>query len=99
MEKRREKNFAIIAVAVTLAVVVILVVTGFAAGNREYKPSNWVIKTYGNNVALFNGDKVDTVYGEIVLENLPEEDIKMLEAGIAFPTKDEAEQAIEDYDG
>ena len=72
---------------------------GFAAKNQDYEPSSWVLKAYGNSVALYNGDKIATVYGDIVLDNLPADDIKILESGIAFPTREEAEQAIEDYDG
>ena len=47
----------------------------------------------------YNGKEIAAVYGDIVLDNLPPEDIKILENGIAFPTREEAEKAVEDYDG
>ena len=38
------------------------------------------------------------MFGEISLNELPEEDVRILRNGIAFPTRDEAVQAIEDYE-
>lgn len=99
MRIMERKNLITVMIATTVAAVIILTVTGFAARNKEYKPSNWVLKKYGNAVALYNGENLETVYEGIVVENLPEEDVKILENGIAFPTRTEAEQAIEDYDG
>ena len=52
-----------------------------------------------NNVALYNGEEIVEVYGSISLDNLTDEDKKMLENGIHFTTRDEAVTAIEDYDG
>ena len=45
-----------------------------------------------------NGEVVE-VFGDIVLDTLPNEDLKHLKSGIPFLTKDEALLAIEDYDG
>ena len=99
MDKTKQRNIIITVIVLTAAAVIILMTAGFAAKNQDYVPSSWVLKTYGNSVALYNGDKVAAVYGDIVLENLPPDDKKILESGIAFPTREEAEQAIEDYDG
>ena len=96
---KNQKNILIIAVVLTAAAVIILTVAGFAASDTEYEPSGWVLKAYGHSVALYNNGKIQTVYGEIVLDDLPEDDIKMLQSGIAFPTRDEAQRALEDYDG
>lgn len=96
---KNQKNILVIAVVLTAAAVIILTVAGFAASDTEYEPSGWVLKAYGNSVALYNNGKIQTVYGEIVLDDLPEDDIKMLQSGIAFPTRDEAQRALEDYDG
>lgn len=96
---KNQKNILIIAVVLTAAAVIILTVAGFAASDTEYEPSGWVLKAYGNSVALYNNGKIQTVYGEIVLDDLPEDDKKMLQSGIAFPTRDEAQRALEDYDG
>ena len=99
MDRTKQRNIIITAVVLTAAAVIILLTAGFAARDRDYEPSSWVLKSYGNSVALYNGDEVAAVYGDIVLDNLPPEDIKILENGIAFPTREEAEQAVEDYDG
>lgn len=99
MEAVKKRNMIIIALALTAAIVILLMVAGFAAKDKEYEPSSWVLRSYGNSVALYNGSNVDTVFGEIVLDTLPEEDLRLLENGIAFPTKDEAMRAVEDYDG
>lgn len=99
MDKRKQRNIIITAIVLTAAAVIILVTAGIAAGNKDYEPSSWVLKVYGNTVALYNGDELETVYGDIVLDSLPPDDIKILENGLAFPTREEAEKAIEDYDG
>lgn len=99
MDRSKQRNIIITVIVLTSAAVIILITAGFAAKNRDYEPGGWILKAYGNNVALYNGDEVATVYGEIVLDNLPPDDKKILESGIAFPTREEAEQAIEDYDG
>lgn len=99
MNRTQQRNIIITAIVLTTAAVIILITAGFAAKNRDYEPSSWVLKAYGNSVALYNGKELAAVYGDIVLDDLPPEDIKILENGIAFPTREEAEQAVEDYDG
>ncbi len=99
MSRTQQRNIIITAIVLTIAAVIILITAGFAAKNRDYEPSSWVLKAYGNSVALYNDKDLAAVYGDIVLDDLPPEDIKILESGIAFPTREEAEQAIEDYDG
>ncbi len=98
MEKNKKRNILIAAAVLTAAAVIILIVIGLAAENRNYEPAGWVLKAYGNSIALYNGGQVNTVFGEISLEELPEEDKRILENGIAFPTREEAVQAIEDYE-
>lgn len=99
MDKRKQRNIIITVIVLTAAAVIILLTAGVAARDRDYEPSSWVLKSYGNSVALYNGDELETVYGDIVLDSLPPDDIKILENGLAFPTREEAEKAIEDYDG
>lgn len=98
METKKRRNILITAAVLTAAAVIILIVIGLVAENRNYEPSGWVLKAYGNSVALYNDGKVNAVFGEISLEELPEEDKRILENGIAFPTREEAVQAIEDYE-
>lgn len=98
METKKRRNILITAAVLTAAAVIILIVIGLAAENRNYEPSGWVLKAYGNSVALYNGGKVNAVFGEISLDELPDEDKRILENGIAFPTREEAVQAVEDYE-
>lgn len=88
-------SIAIITAAILLVGCVIL----FAASNRKDETDPWILQSYGNNVALYNGDEVIEVYGAIALDTLPEEDKRLLDNGISFLTKEEAVTAIEDYDG
>ncbi len=99
MENKKSRNLIAAAIAITAAVVIVLLVAGFAAADPDYEPTGWVLKAYGNSVALYNGDEIKAIYGEVELDTLPPEDVRMLESGIAFPTRAEAETAIEDYDG
>lgn len=98
METRKRRNFLITAAVLTAAAVIILIVIGLAAENRNYEPSGWVLKAYGNSVALYNDGNVNAVFGGISLDELPDEDKRILENGIAFPTREEAVQAVEDYE-
>ena len=99
MENKKSRNLIAAAIAITAAAVIVLLVAGFAAADPDYEPTGWVLKAYGNSVALYNGDEIKAIYGEVELDTLPPEDERMLESGIAFPTRAEAETAIEDYDG
>ena len=86
-------------ISFAVAIALILVTVGIVFGERKVEPKPWVLQSYGNNVALFNGEKIIEVYGAIMLDTLPEEDKRLLDNGIAFLTKQEAVRAIEDYDG
>lgn len=99
MEKIKRRNIIIIAAVITFAMLIICITAIVAAKNTEYTPSGWVIRSYGNGVALYNGSEVDSVYEEIVLDALPPDDVNILNSGIAFPTREEAIRALEDYDG
>ena len=98
MEKSKERNIIIAAIVITLAALIIITVVGLAAGNKDYEPSGWVLKAYGNTVALYNHGEIDAVFEEIVIDDLPPDDVSILENGIAFPTREEAVKAIEDYE-
>ncbi len=86
-------------ISFSVAIALILATLGIVFGERKSNPEPWVLQSYGNNVALFNGEKIIEVYGAIMLDTLPEEDKRLLDNGISFLTKQEAVKAIEDYDG
>lgn len=86
-------------VFVSISVIAIILAIFAVIKTRKENPSGWALYSYGNNVALYNGEEIVEVYGSISLDNLTDEDKKMLENGIHFTTRDEAVTAIEDYDG
>ncbi len=99
MKKIALKRFSIILISVTLSIMAIIVTVSFVAKSKKNEPQKWVLHSYGNNVALYNGDSIIEVYGSIMLDTLPEDDRRQLDNGIAFPTRKEAVNAIEDFDG
>lgn len=98
MDKKQIK-IGIIALFITISVTLLIIAVSLALKTKKENPEIWVLHSYGNNVALFNGEEVVEVYGSIVLDTLPDEDRKLLDNGIHFQTREEAVSAIEDYDG
>lgn len=99
MEKTNQRKLILIILIIALSLAAIIVACGFALRSKAENPEIWVLHSYGNNVALYNGDDIIEVYGSIALDTLPEADKKLLENGIAFHSREEAQSAIEDYDG
>ncbi len=95
----KTKSIGFIAIIITLSLVAVIFSIGAVMRTKKENPESWSLHSYGNNVALYNGDDVVEVYGSIMLDTLPEEDKKLLDNGIYFTTKEEAVTAIEDYDG
>lgn len=94
----KKAGYAVIIFLIFSFVSLLLAVMAVVKTKQE-NPNGWALYSYGNNVALFNGEEIVEVYGSISLDNLTEEDKRMLENGIHFTTRDEAVTAIEDYDG
>ncbi|MBE6750079.1 MAG: hypothetical protein E7560_02830 [Ruminococcaceae bacterium] len=99
MERVNLKKLGILAILVTVCLCAIIITLSYVFKAATPEEEVWVLHSYGNNVALYNGEDVVEVYGTILLDTLPEADKRQLENGIAFPTKAEAVLAIEDYDG
>ena len=99
MEKSTKTKIYITAIFLSTLLAILIITIGFVVSHKKQNPVPWVLHSYGNNVALFNGEEIIEVYGSIMLDTLPETDQKMLERGIYFSTKEEAVSAIEDYDG
>ena len=94
-----KKKLSIILIGVTFVIVAILVTTGVAVGIKKDCNNGCVLKTYENKVCIIVDGKIYKSYPEIAVNNLPIQDIKQLENGIAFSNIYEAQNAIEDYDG
>ena len=99
MDKKTEKILSIIMIIVTVSLAIIIITGSYVAKSQLKEKDDWVLHTYGNNVALYNGKELIEVFGSISLDTLPEGDKRQLDNGIIFPTKEEALSAIEDYDG
>ena len=99
VEKKIKNSILIIILIISLSISAILLAIGFALKNKQENPDLWVLHSYGNNVALYNGEEIIEVYGSIALDTLPESDKRLLDNGIFFLTREEAQSAIEDYDG
>lgn len=99
MKKKQRTLLYSIVIICTVCLSAIIIALSFAVKTKKQNPTKWVLYSYGNNVALYKGDEIVEVYGTITIDNLPITDRRRLEAGIVFPTKEEALLAIEDYDG
>ena len=95
----KDRKYFIIGILLGILIFLIML-TCFATTKKITKQQdNWVLRSYEDTVVLMNNGEVVEVFGDIVLDTLPKEDVKHLENGIPFLTKDEALMAIEDYDG
>ena len=98
--KGKNITLSVAAIVVSISIAIVIITGGIAIrSNENYDEEKWLIRSYGNNVALYKGEQVIEVYGAISLDTLPESDKRLLENGIVFPTREEALSAIEDYDG
>jgi len=93
------KKTAVIAIILSVFLATLIITLSIVLKNKVEDPESWVLHSYGNNVALYKGENIIEVYGSIMLDTLPEEDKRQLDNGIIFQTREEAVNAIEDYDG
>lgn len=99
LKKSIDKGY--LALGILLGIILLAVIISCAVisvKSADYE-NNWILRSYDNTVVLMNNGEVVEVFGDIVIDTLPDEDIKHLENGIPFLSKDEALMAIEDYDG
>lgn len=99
MQKIIKKKAIILGVILSLFLVAIIIASALSIKCRQENPNNWILQSYENTVVLLNNGEVVEVFSNISLDTLPQEDLKHLENGIAFLTKEEAMLAVEDYDG
>ena len=99
MEKRTVRSIYIVILVCAICLSAIIITFSFSIKIEKEEPNEWVLASYGDNVALYNQNEVVEVYGSISLENLPVADRERIKRGIIFDSKSEAELAVEDYDG
>lgn len=99
MAKVIDRKYLALGILLGIFLLLMLSACGLAVKTQTENSDNWVIRSYEDTVVLLNNGEVVEVFGDITIENLPNEDKAHLEKGISFLTKDEAMLAIEDYDG
>ena len=99
MLKYKDKKLWFAVLFITVCIASLIITVSIVIKTKLNEPNPWVLHSYGNNVALYNGENVIEVYGTIMLDTLPETDRRLLDNGIAFQTRKEAVNALEDYDG
>ena len=101
MEQKKQRTLILLTVCCAVLLIVAILFVGFFLQQTAQTEDEtaWVLRSYGNGVALYKGRELSAVYGDIVLDNLPAEDVALLKKGLSFSTKEEAERALEDYDG
>ena len=99
MEKEKSLQLEFLIIALTFAISAIIISSSFAVRDSKQNKSDWVLHSYGNNVALYKDDEIIEIYNTVYLDTLPKADRKQFENGILFHTKKEALMALEDYDG
>ena len=99
MQKIINKKAFVLGIILTIFLAAIIIASLFSVKCKQENPNSWILQSYENTVVLLNNGEVVEVFSNISLDTLPQEDLKHLESGIAFLTKEEALLAVEDYDG
>ena len=99
MQKIINKKAFVLGIILTIFLAAIIIASLFSVKCKQENPNSWILQSYENTVVLLNNGEVVEVFSNISLDTLPKEDLKHLESGIAFLTKEEALLAVEDYEG
>ena len=99
MKKRTRIYLIAILISLLIALGVLIWALFSVLKNNEVNKTKWVLHSYGNNIALYNNEEIVEVYGSVSLDSLPKEDIKRLDEGVYFESREDALLALEDYDG
>ena len=99
MSKIKDKKYLFIGLFLGFLLLFMIFICSFVIKTQTENTDSWVLRSVEDRVVLLNNGEVVEVFGDIVVDTLPQEDKKHLERGIPFLTKDEALIAIEDYDG
>ena len=60
--------------------------------------NSYTLKAYKNTVALYDGEEIIQIYNHIVLNTLPQKDIKNFKSGITVGSIDDADRYLTDFD-
>lgn len=87
----------VLTVAVLISVI-ILFSCFFTTPKSTPSTTSYTLKSYKNTVALYNGEEIIEVYGDIILNTLPPQDIQSLNNGILVSDKSQAQTYLEDFE-
>lgn len=97
MDRNRDvKLFLVIVMStVVLLLAIMLIIPQYETENEK----KYRLQSTDGVIAMYFGDDIVSEYGDIILDNLPFGDREALERGIEFDSKEDAERAVEDFDG
>ena len=84
MQKVIDKKYLFLGLFLALLLSGIIIVCSLVLQTKTDNPQEWIIRSYENTVVLMNNGEVVEVFGNIVVDTLPDEDKKHLESGISF---------------
>lgn len=97
MEKNKDIRLLMIIImaSVTLIFIIMLIIPRFEKEDtKKYR-----LQSADGIIGIYLGDEMVAQYEEIVTDNLPFGDRAALERGIEFDSIEDAERALEDFDG
>ncbi len=99
MQKKYTILSLIVAAAIVFILAVILLTRSLSPAPASSAPEGYLLKAYGNAVALYENGELVEVYRDVVLSNLPLTDRTLLNEGIQADSMEQINQLLEDYDG
>ena len=96
----KSKNTKLLILIISVALIVLLWIS-LISTNHKKNPAQEIYRLQCKNdtVMLYLGDDIIAVYDNIITDNLPVSDRQALQSGIEFKSLEDAQRAIEDYDG
>ena len=84
----------------TLIFALTFILIAFYIKNYTQKPKDnkYILKSYKNTVALYNDHKIIEIYDSIVLNTLPQSDIKKFNDGITVSSPLQAEEFLDNFE-
>ena len=97
MEKSKDLKLllGIIMASVVLILIIMLIIPIF----EKEETKKYRLQSAEGIVSIYLGDELVEQYDDIIFENLPFADKVSLQNGIEFDSLEDAERALEDFDG
>lgn len=92
------KKLRILAITVAVSIFIIIICLITINNVKPTKTQDLVLKTSGNNIALYKGEQIIEVYDEIDVRRLTDYDRQLLKKGILVESESDLLSILEDYD-